>query len=690
MDDERTRDAARKSVSRAKARDLVIPEIKDPARREALKHDDAAWLRAYLPDVFYNPFTDDQLRMIEDVGRTLRYGTKKCKAAPRGGGKSSILKYLVLKYALERQVTFSLVLAATYSKAQKTTDSLKKRLASRQQSPLSEDYPLECTVARLVDPWPSRARNVTANGGRVVNVEWGSSDGYFILPSWEDEEAIGPIIMSLGWSSDELQGCNIYDRRPNYVVLDDLDSRSSLASEDGGAIAAKIEETLEKNVAGLIGPGMQLGQYMLCTITSEYAAAYTYSDPQLKPAWEGERVRAISVWPDNMKLWDHYIWLRQKGQKTGDSFAREAHQFYADNRSEMDAGATVSNPYDFSRELTPDGSPAEISNLQKCFNFIADVSREAFDTEYQNDPPSKAAILETKVTNYHVASSAGDLEQLEVDESTTIITRAIDVRKTELHHSALAMDGLRHKRIIDYGIREHGNSETTVEQAEGLILSALRDLSLEWKQNPPTDANGTQHSVDLTLIDKGWFGNWTEDGVVKTWASQPVEQFCMEMGLRHWLPAKGQPNYQSPKPSDDCIVGNHWHMNRGEGQNRRCTEVIWDAQHWHLLVEELFMLDTADPDKIELFASGDGIYTNHKAFSEHITIGAKQLKDQLARGTMSRKPRFVRDHWWDSTAMMLVAQSIEQWFRANLVSRRRRQTTGQPRRMAQHEELGAR
>lgn len=690
MDDERSRDAARKSESRAKARDLIIPPVKDPERRERLKHDDAAWLRFYLPDVFYNPFTDDQLRMIEDVGRTLRYGTKKCKAAPRGGGKSSILKYLVLKYALERQVTFSLVLAATYSKAQKTTDSLKKRLASRQQTPLLEDYPLECLVARHVDPWPSRARNITANGGRVIYVEWGSSDGYFILPSWEDEEPVGPIIMSLGWSSDELQGCNIYDRRPNFVALDDLDSRSSLASEDGGAVAAKIEETIEKNVAGLIGPGMQLGQYMLCTITSVNAAAFLYSDPEIKPSWEGERVRAITKWPDNMKLWDQYIWLRQKGHKTGDSFAREAHQFYVDNFEAMNLGASVSNPYDYSKELTPAGTPAEISNLQKCFNFIADVSREAFDTEYQNDPPSKAAILETKVTNYHVASSAGDFERLEVDPSTTIICRAIDVRKTELHYSTLAMDVEKYKRIIDYGIREHGNTETTVEQAEELILEALRTLATSWEENPPSDSNGTEHSVDLTLIDKGWFGNWTEDGVVKTWASQPVEQFCMEMGLRRWLPAKGQPNYQSPKPSPDCIVGNHWHMNRGEGQNRRCTEVIWDAQHWHLLVEELFMLDSADPDKFLLFRSGDGLYTNHKAYSEHITIGAKQLKDQLARGTMSRKPRFIRDHWWDSTAMMLVAQSIEQWFRANLVAKPRNQNRSYSLRAASTEEIGAR
>ena len=100
------------------------------------------------------------------------------------------------------------------------------------------------------------------------------------------------------------------------------------------------------------------------------------------------------------------------------------------------------------------------------------------------------------------------------------------------------------------------------------------------------------------------------------------------------------------------------------------------------------MLPDEDPDKFELFEPTDGIWTNHKPYGEHITVGAKQLKDQLSRGSRSRKPRFVRDHWWDSTAMMLVAQSIEQWFRANLVPKRINR--GRSVRARDPQEIGAR
>ncbi len=663
---------------RANERDLIIPDPLDPDRRRQLEADDAAWLRHYCRDVFYNPFTADQLAMIADVGESLRYGSKKCKAAPRGGGKSSILTYLVMKYGLCRQVRFPLVVAATFGKAQKTTSKLRRRLASKSHGTtelaaltkkgvstkgiipnhLFDDYPMECTVARYVDPWPSRARNVTGNGLRDIHVEWGAADGYFILPTWSDVEPLGPIIMSLGWSSDELQGCNIYDVRPDFIMLDDLDSRASLSSEHG-VVAGKIEETIEKTISGMIGPSRRLGQYMLCTITSTDAAAYRYSDPQIKPSWDGTRVQAIRKWPTNTELWDKYCWLRQTGMQEGDTFGRAAHQFYLANREAMDAGAEVSNPHDFDQTKLKDSTQVHLSNLQKCFDFIADTSREAFDTEYQNDPPKRESQLEVQVTAYHVGACADDLNQGQCDPTTTMIVRGMDVRKTELHHVTMASEAARPHRIVDYNVRSHGTSETTVEQAEVAILQGFRQLADEWVTNPPTDSNGTAHSVDLTLIDKGWLGNWTEDGAVKTWASQPAETFCLEMGLRHWLPAKAAPNYRSPKPSRGVIIGDNWHINRGKGQERKCDEVIWNAAHWHLLVEELFMLPEDDADRFRLFRATDGIFVNHKAFGEHITAGATQLKEMMMRGSRSRKPRFVRDHWWDSAAMMLVAKSVE-------------------------------
>jgi len=102
-------------------------------------------------------------------------------------------------------------------------------------------------------------------------------------------------------------------------------------------------------------------------------------------------------------------------------------------------------------------------------------------------------------------------------------------------------------------------------------------------------------------------------------------------------------------------------------------DCIWDAQHWHLLVEELFMLPADDAERFQLFIPEGGIYKRHKKLGDHITTGAEVMKEDMLRGGRSKNPHFVRDHWWDSTAMMLIAQSVESLFREHLkpVTRRR-------------------
>ena len=507
-----TREIDRQSKVRASERDLIIPEVADSKRRADLEQDDEAWLAYYLEDVFYNPFTQDQSDLIADARRCLDYGTMKCKAAPRGDGKSSIVKYLMLKYALERRVIFPMVLAATFTKSRSISDSLRRRLSSRKRTRLSLDYPLECYVARYVDGAPQRSKSCTANGGRPIHVEWGGGGAYFILPSWADEDEMGAIVMSLGWTSDDLQGCNVYDMRPDFVMIDDLDSRDSLAA-DHGLIAGKIVEVIDKTVAGLRGQSRRMGQLYACTITSTDAAAYIYSEPKKKPAWDGERVAAIKTWPTDTKAWDEYIRLRQKGMMEGDEHAREAHDYYLANKDTMDAGADVSNEWHYDGTTLPDGSMNEVSNLEHCFNFVADNGREAFDTEYQQDPPKRSDLLELKVNAYAVSSCTGDHSRQYVDPEAPLLVAGVDVRKIELHDIRLARSDFSHHHVCDYDVNFHGKGEITVQQAEYAILDGLRALQKRYRKEPIRDENGTVQAVDLTLIDKGWVGNWTEDAL---------------------------------------------------------------------------------------------------------------------------------------------------------------------------------
>lgn len=635
-------DAERMAANRAAIRDLPIRPLskKSKARRARLRKDDAKWLRTYMPEVFYHPFTRDQLKYIDTCGNALRYGAKKCLAAPRGDGKSSILKYLQLKYALYGDVKFALLVCATSSKGKKSLSDIKNKLRFSPCEEFRDDFPFECDVVSYIGPHSARANNVTV-GGRNVLVSWKAD--WMTIPTFE-EDGHGPILMTLGITSDDLQGCNVFDRRPDFVMLDDLDSRDSLAAADG-VVAHKIEETIDKTVAGLGGPGKQLGQVMLCTITSRTAAAYRYSDPLQKPAWTGERVKRLQVESQATDMVDEYIALRQK-KTAEDPFARVAHKYYKKHRKKIEAGVIVSNEHDYNQDELPDGSKTHVSAHQKCLDFISDFGREAFQTEHQNDPPdTDLAEFQVHVTKNHIAHNcSGDYFRGDMISDVPFVG-GVDIRKIEIHW-ALASGN----RITDYDVRGHGTTETTVEESEGLVLSSLEAFYDSLDVQP-----------DLMLIDKGWIGSWREDGETKTWASQPVETFCIDVGLTKCLPAHGAPRYKRPAPTVGVIAGDNWHMNYGRGLNRRCTEVIWNKAHWSQKVEERFLL-TEDHEKALKLFQPDQRRKTHTSFANHIVEGLEDFYITL-RSPQKKKTKYRKDHWFDSVAMMLVAESVQKSFK---------------------------
>jgi hypothetical protein len=538
-----TADARRMQQNRAIARDLRIPmEPLDAGRRELCEADDERWLRTYCADVFYNPFTKHQKKVIQDCHESLKFGTLKCKAAPRGDGKSSIVKYLAKKYAICREVRFPLILAATSSKAKKTLGSLKRRLASgatfnqqkktfRLNSPLGEDYPLECCTAAYVDPWPSRARNVTANNGHHIHVEWGAD--WFIIPTWEDKEPLGPILLALGITSDDLQGCNIYDQRPDFVMLDDLDSRDSLAAEDG-VVAGKIEEAIDKTVAGLGGQSRRLGQFMLCTITSRESAAFKYSDPKQKPAWSGERIPAIVQWPDECTaaegsvqlgpLAQTYVELRQHGQATldddgkpADVFGRKAHEFYLKHQEEIEAGAVLSNPHNFERDLLPDGSQKQVSSYQRCLDYIADSGMLSFLTEHQNDPPDTTDIIGSNISPRLIQKQVNGRPRGVIPDGCTVLTHTCDVGKLKGFHwivRAWEPNGTSH--VIDYGIMSvQGAKFGSDEGLERAIFNGVLRRVDEFKSAGYAFANGDTIRESISTFDARWQTDAVLSGVAK-------------------------------------------------------------------------------------------------------------------------------------------------------------------------------
>ena len=692
--------------SRAKDRDFDPPFIEDPSRRAEREADDALWLRSYLPSVFSFPFTEAQKYYIDTIADCMRFGRQKCIAAPRGDGKTSIFRYLALKYALERRVRFFLLLSATDKKADKQLHAIKKKLRcfrvdieNKTFDPLTElarDYPLECGIASYAAPAPNRLNNVTARGHAVTG-HWPGE--YVILPQFADpkslpaeviegyglraDDPLGGIIMGVGWKSEQVQGCNIDDVRPDFVGMDDLDSRDSLASEIG-TVAEKIETQIETNVAGLKAVGLKLGKTMLCTVPSRESAAFKYSDPSIKPAWSGVRIRRITKWPTNVALRDRYIDLRQRGQKTMgddgkpvDPDAREAARFYIENQAEIEEGCELSNPNDFNSEPVEDGTPDEISGMQHCYNFIADNSLAAFETEYQNNPPVEDEDDTIELTTYHIRARArSDYERYVCPPDTVLVTRGADLSNRGIYWVSVAWNAEAVGAIVDFDYeRFPGMEDIPISACERLVYSGLQEW-WEARTERPYEIHDTdaEYLPDLTFIDAGW-----QD---PAWGQQPVYLLAADQRFKGVLPCRGVGNFRKRRPTKGKVWPyDELNLMLMDEERHRTPDnrivvkpaVLYAELHVDALklrCHHGLLQPFGTPGSLGLYTpprdkSGREKWSRHQDFGAHMLAEEWQKQPNgvyqwVAQGQRpgGRKRAVRRNHWLDSLAYAIAARNI--------------------------------
>ena len=93
---ERDKDIQRKRDDRSESARITIPRCVNPVRRARCLADPALFLRTYFPDRYNLEFGKDHLFMIDTIVSRGRNGGKQAIAAPRGRGKSEIVKGLLV------------------------------------------------------------------------------------------------------------------------------------------------------------------------------------------------------------------------------------------------------------------------------------------------------------------------------------------------------------------------------------------------------------------------------------------------------------------------------------------------------------------------------------------------------------------------------------------------------------------
>lgn len=629
---ERDVDAARKREKRSEASRIVIPRCVNPDRRAAALADPLVFLRTYFGDRYELDFGPHHLFMIESIVNRAKHGGRQAVAAPRGCGKSEVVKGLLVYLVLAGLVRFPLAVAATSSLARRLFRDFRTKFATNQL--LYEDFPEVCHPVRSLEGAPQRAARQHIDG-QLTSIVWTSND-YVRFPDVAGSEYGGVKMAYFGLDS-AFRGVNIDGDRPDFVLIDDPETEESAKSDPQ---IADREDVIDKDIAGLAGQTSSLAIVTLTTVQNAKCLSFRLTDRAIKPSHNGVRFGLIRKWPSRMDLWEEYIATRRANQQAGDEYGRGAIALYVANREAMDDGVEMLVSHFVPIEVN--GESLVHSAIQQAFNKIADTSLEAFKSEYQNDPDPDEAPDTVGLTAGKVASRVSGLLQGEKHPDTQHVTIGLDIGKYYSHWVRVGWHGNAIGNVLDYGVMETPGMMTADNKQA--VINALLPALLQWRTDVSADG-----LPDFCLIDSGEY-------------TDAVYEFVRQVGGTPFAASKGWPNgrLHMPKertkdklPFQECYAS---HLP---------SERIWlynvNTEYWKQWVHERFATATFDEQQmpnsgtLSLFAAPND-RRRHLSFSQHIVSEERREVFEHGKGLVRKWVVVNRNnHYLDATALACAA-----------------------------------
>ena len=638
----------------AAAQDIgEIPPIANSKRRAAAEASLRKFCETYFPDVFFLPWSDDHLLVLERIERVVRQGGLFAIAMPRGSGKTTLCQMGVLWAALTAATPFVCLIAASATMAIKLMDEFKIWLETN--VPLGADFPEVCYPIGKLERITNRQRG-QKHKGKPTRIEWNADQ--IVLPTIEGSRLSGIVISCSGMEGAGIRGQKRtrpdgQTVRPQLVLIDDPQTKESAGSPKQTRDRLSI---LNSDVLYLPGPGQKVAGLLACTVIRPDDLADKILDREKHPEWQGERRKMVYAFPTNEQLWAEYSDLMQNSLRAGGTGA-EATKFYRKHRAEMDAGAQVAWRQNYNTD--------EVSAIQHAMNLkLRDA--DAFMAECQNEPAAAENAPDLLDANA-IAEQVSGVEQGMVPERCQWLTMYIDVQQKVLFWLLCAWEENFTGYVVDYGTwpdqrRRYftlRDARATIARAKpGLLLeaqihAALAELTVERLGRAYQREDSAEVRVDRCLIDANW-GKST----------RVVYDFCRSSAFAGILmPSHGRAVSASNKPFSEYQKrrgersGLHWRVPIVEDGTRRVRHMLIDVNHWKSTIHSMLSVPAGQAGRLSLW--GDDPKA-HELLAEHLT--AEYPVQVSARGrTVDEwkiRPAHPDNHWLDCLVGCAVAASM--------------------------------
>ncbi|MEM7577500.1 MAG: terminase gpA endonuclease subunit [Planctomycetota bacterium] len=663
-EERKAREAERnRALSRA-GRDIgSIPEVEDPQRRDRCKDSFRGFCETYFPGAFHLAWSEDHLRVIAKIERSVIDGGLFAFAMPRGSGKTTLARIAGLWAILYGYRPYVCLIGSAEDQAKSMLDAIKREMLANDL--LLADFPEAIYPVRKLENNARRQIGQLCRG-RPTYITWSADK--LVMPTLYDVDGSasggGGIITVAGLDSNirgqqhtRMDGTIV---RPSLVILDDPQTRQSANSPAQTRHRLSI---LNGDVLGLGGPGVKMAGFMTCTKIYHDDLADQILDRSRNPEWQGECTKLIYQFPpgsDAEKHWDQYAQLRADSLREGRD-GSEATEYYEQHRDAMDAGSEVAWPQRFNHD--------EVSALQHAMNLKL-RDEPAFFAEYQNEPVAEQSD-EDVLTPDQVARRVNGRPRKTVPVECTRVTAFVDVHDKLLYYAVCAWAEDFTGYVIDYGTYpDQKRSLFSLRDAkktlsdllpgagvEGAVQAGLEQLATALLTTDYPQGEGEGRGairIERLLIDSGYL-----PGV--------VANVCHKLpGAGSAMPSKGVGIRAGNKPMATYRRrpgerhGHHWYVpNVSKTSEFRHVQI--DTNYWKSFLHARLAVAEGDRGALTLFGDVGSRGAGHRLFADHIA-GAESWTRTQGHGRIvqewSIRPSKPDNHWLDCLVGCAVAASM--------------------------------
>lgn len=563
---------------RAAARDIDGSECKPRSYRRRSRcefdlpefcHTYGANERLFGKGTFY----PDQRQRLQDLQHSILTGEDLAIATFRGGGKSTEARTALLWALLYGHSRHGVLIGATHSDARQHLEAIKSELQNNDE--LKKDFPEGCTPVAYLCNSSRKAASQTVNGEHTY-IRW--ETGRLVFPRLPKKLSrkwkAGGSVLQVRSMDGSVRGLNEEGLRPDLILMDDVETRQSVRSQDG---TNEIRRKIDTDIAGTESHVKAATKLYLSTIQAEGCVSDELTDPVQRPSYHGIRQQYMKSMPEDWVanpesgLWSQYMTMRRDALFGGPAKSRE---FYVERREAMDAGAIVAWPEGFDTRKHE-------SAIEKFFAEWADKKEDGLGyiaCELQNDPSMLRNDEDTRLTEAKICGRTSRLRRMQIPVESDVVVGFVDVHGLGgyLYYVLLAVgNGFKSPRVLDFGTwpekQTIGNTYPGLSEEAG-ITRALTELD--------GDLMAREYVRDDGLRLDPRFG--VDSGA--QWATT-VYQFCRTHRL--WVPTKGD----NPKWKDfntmgakDAMRGNNWREMPVVAGKYKTRGFMFDANYWKRFV----------------------------------------------------------------------------------------------------------